>query len=407
MLMRRRVSRLIRDAVRPVNCIDLPLVAKALGEPDRPKYLSNSRHVLARSPISGGTQRACARRGTSGEWRKVHRRSMKDELDSRLFKQKAVTRMLEGVGKSIGQFIDERLSSPLLGTFLISWAAWNYKFIVILLSSNSVLRTFELIETVAFPTGLDVALRGFAYPLLTTLLYIYVYPYPAKLVYSTWRRTQYDLTKIRQQYADETLLSIDESRELRAQMQAVKDELAQANTDLQAARADVEGYQRKLVEIERDAAALQNDREKREQALAALTDTRGQLTNRLAATERELSSVREALAVSEAARAKATKDYEEAQKRLDSPPKKQILPDPQRALLMRLATEFGDFVPWGELAKSQPAADQVRTTYLIEDLLARGLLDRSIDEDGEDRGITFTQEGRAAIFEDLSTIRKT
>jgi len=44
--------------------------------------------------------------------------------------------MWTSLGKSIGDFVEERLTSPLISSFGLAWAAVNYKFFVILFSKN-------------------------------------------------------------------------------------------------------------------------------------------------------------------------------------------------------------------------------------------------------------------------------
>lgn len=309
--------------------------------------------------------------------------------------------MLEGVGKTVSEFIEERLSSPLLGTFLLSWSAWNYKFLVILFSNNTVSTTFELIETVAFPNAAAVLLRGVLLPLLTTLAYIYVYPYPAKLVYAAWRRTQYDLTKIRQQYADETLLSLEESRELRAQLQGLRDDLEKANASVDAARADVEAYQRRVVELERQAEVLQTSRDQHADGQKRAVMASQAASDRLAALEPQIKALQSELSTVVAARDKLAADLERAEIRRSADTSSEDLPPPQRNLLIQLAHIYGDSVSWQELVKGNQGSDAVVNTYLINDLLERGLLTRIYNQSGEETGIAFTQEGRGAIFDDL------
>lgn len=135
----------------------------------------------------------------------------------------------------------ERLASPLIGSFAVSWCLWNYKFIVILFSEASVSRTFEMIATVSFPDAFSVALRGVVLPLLTAAAYIFVYPYPAKYVYGFTLRRQREINDLRRQIADETPLTLEESRQLRAEVFAVdtrhREEVDRLNAELSQAKA--------------------------------------------------------------------------------------------------------------------------------------------------------------------------
>jgi hypothetical protein len=136
--------------------------------------------------------------------------------------------MLSDILQSARQTFIERLSSPLLGAFSISWCAWNWKFLVILFSNNSVTTTFELVEKIAFPDSSAVLFRGLILPLLTSLAYVFVYPYPARYVYGFTLRMQRKINQIKQKIAEETPLTIEESRKLRAEY--VENELRQTET---------------------------------------------------------------------------------------------------------------------------------------------------------------------------------
>jgi len=120
------------------------------------------------------------------------------------------TLMVDEILKSAKAQISERIASPLIGSFVISWCLWNYKFLVILFSSASVSQTFALIDKIAFPTFWALVLNGILLPILTAVAYIFAYPYPAKYVYEFTRRRQKEINEVRQRIEDETLLTIEE-----------------------------------------------------------------------------------------------------------------------------------------------------------------------------------------------------
>jgi hypothetical protein len=125
---------------------------------------------------------------------------------------------MEDIFKNIKIQIIERTSSPLMGGFLISWCLWNYKFLIILASKNSVTVTFSLADKIAFPHWWSYLLSGLVFPIITCLIYIYAYPYPAKKVYTFWREKQKDLNEVKKRIESEVLLTIEESRQLRDAM---------------------------------------------------------------------------------------------------------------------------------------------------------------------------------------------
>ncbi|VVP79829.1 hypothetical protein PS918_02185 [Pseudomonas fluorescens] len=132
--------------------------------------------------------------------------------------------MFEQVFGSIRSQIDERLSNPLAGSFLLSWCLWNYKFFVILFSAEGVAKTFELIDAIVFPDAQSVLLKGFFCPLITSVLYIFIYPYPAKYVYEFSRTRQREIAEIKRRIEEETPLTIEESRRIRSELARIEAE---------------------------------------------------------------------------------------------------------------------------------------------------------------------------------------
>jgi hypothetical protein len=127
--------------------------------------------------------------------------------------------MLEQLVKSIQSHLSDRLVSPLMGSVVVSWCLWNYKFLMILLSNNSVTTTLALVEGIAFPSTTTVVLRGVVFPFITAAAYIFIYPYPSKFVYDFTRRRQKELLEVRRRIEDETPLTLQESRTMRRDME--------------------------------------------------------------------------------------------------------------------------------------------------------------------------------------------
>ena len=152
--------------------------------------------------------------------------------------------MLDDILKSTREIALERLASPILGSFSVAWCLWNYKFLVILFSSATVSTTFSLIETVAFPNTWTLFCRGLLLPALTTAVYIFVYPYPARFVYGFVRRRQREINELRQLIENETPLTLEESRRIRAEVQVLearyREQLDQAGNEIARLKAEVQ-----------------------------------------------------------------------------------------------------------------------------------------------------------------------
>lgn len=121
---------------------------------------------------------------------------------------------MDNLSKIIKAQLYERANSPLLASFLLSWAGWNYRFIMTIVSSLPLIEKFSFIKTELFP-GNQWFFQGLLYPLLTTIFLIFVYPYPAKFVYGFSKKRQRELKALQQEIDEEKLLSRAESREIR------------------------------------------------------------------------------------------------------------------------------------------------------------------------------------------------
>lgn len=133
--------------------------------------------------------------------------------------------MIKDLATSIKATLYERISSPLAGSFIVSWILWNYKILIILFSSYEALYKINYIgEALSFEKIIVVPLlfgwtlpiptfvgKGLLFPLLTALAYLFVYPYPSKWIYSYWKRRQKELKEKQQEIDKSILLSIEDS----------------------------------------------------------------------------------------------------------------------------------------------------------------------------------------------------
>lgn len=119
--------------------------------------------------------------------------------------------MLNELWDSTKSNLTDRLSSPLIGSFLVSWCLWNWKFLVVLFSDASISQTFNMIESISFPDVKSIFIFGVACPLITSLIYIFLYPFPARFVYGYTLNQNRKNNELRQSISKETLLTQEES----------------------------------------------------------------------------------------------------------------------------------------------------------------------------------------------------
>jgi hypothetical protein len=120
--------------------------------------------------------------------------------------------------KSFKAQMYDRVTSPLLSSFLISWAAWNHRLFFALLSDLKLAEKFKYIDDFLYPTWFEVLGRGLFFPLGVALLLIYAYPIPARRVYQYVMAEQKKLRSIQRQIEEETPISEEKARELRAKL---------------------------------------------------------------------------------------------------------------------------------------------------------------------------------------------
>lgn len=129
---------------------------------------------------------------------------------------------------SIRVSLYSRVTSPLSGAFLVSWAAWNHRLLIVLVSGETPREKFRFIDSVLYPNVWWWGLLGFLCPLATAAFLIFLYPLPAKFVFGYSRRQQRDLKKLRQEIEDETPLTLEQSIEIKREMYRIQGEHASA-----------------------------------------------------------------------------------------------------------------------------------------------------------------------------------
>ncbi len=117
--------------------------------------------------------------------------------------------------QSIKAHLYDKTTSPLFGAFAASWIAFNYELIFILGSDIPVHDRFEYISTFLYCGYPDYLLKGFLYPLLSSITILLAYPYPARKIYGYWKSEGIKQHNLRLKLEGESLISKKKEREIR------------------------------------------------------------------------------------------------------------------------------------------------------------------------------------------------
>lgn len=151
--------------------------------------------------------------------------------------------MIDELSRSIRAHLYERITNPFLGAVAIAWSVWNYKLILVLLSSEGALEKIRIIETRLYSEWYEVVLYFLICPLISGMAFLFAYPIPGKLVYRYTRKQLRDLKAIKLQVDDETPASQEEFVKLRRKVNEVENKYF---TDLTEKDAEISRLQQIL-----------------------------------------------------------------------------------------------------------------------------------------------------------------
>ena len=141
---------------------------------------------------------------------------------------------VEDIQKSIKASLYERVSSPLIGTFIFSWCLINWRILGYLFFNNntdSKKSKIELIENYINHNTNSwwiLKLELFFYPLISSIIIITVIPYFTEKAFkvSQWYKARKINIKLKSE--DKTILSLEESIKLRLKIRNLQNEFNDA-----------------------------------------------------------------------------------------------------------------------------------------------------------------------------------
>lgn len=117
---------------------------------------------------------------------------------------------VEEFANSIVQTVKERLSSPLTGALALSWTVWNYKAVLVLLSTKKVEDKILIIDHLLYQGRIDAIKHLVVGPLVTAFLVVGLYPMLSLAGYKLWANWQLRFRKVQQALDKERLITKDE-----------------------------------------------------------------------------------------------------------------------------------------------------------------------------------------------------
>jgi hypothetical protein len=170
--------------------------------------------------------------------------------------------MIDSIIKDFKASLYERTASPLFVTFIASWAIWNFRMIIAILSSGELEPKLAKLDKLIAPEFWDRVLQFGLYPLLSSLAFLIIYPYPARWVYKYWQTQQKLLKETRQKIEDETPLTLIEARKIRSQFGELQSryrkDIDERDTTISDLREKCDGLEQRIIQSSTPQTVLEN-----------------------------------------------------------------------------------------------------------------------------------------------------
>ncbi len=153
---------------------------------------------------------------------------------------------MKDLGRELKLQFQERLGSPLIGSFVISWALWNHRLLFVLFSDLPVRARFEFIDTVLYPDGLTILRKAIIAPGVFALLYIYLYPIVAQFINKSWLPRQVKLKEQSDMFLSGRLLTPEEGEKIINEARRIRSE---AREEIRKVYLELENIRKPAAEI--------------------------------------------------------------------------------------------------------------------------------------------------------------
>ena len=121
---------------------------------------------------------------------------------------------LRDIWASLIAGVQERTTNPLTFSFIVSWCLWNFKFFFILAGDGTTTARLQAVDAL-YPFTLFTYLgHAFGLPLVSAVLYVFVYPHISALVIEGYRRKQVEIANVVKAIEGTRLRTVEETTRL-------------------------------------------------------------------------------------------------------------------------------------------------------------------------------------------------
>lgn len=157
--------------------------------------------------------------------------------------------MFDEFQKSIKAVLYDRLTSPLAGTFALSWLVWNWGLVYYVIIGDE---TRNVIERIDYIKENFLSVKYIlVFPFISVLFLILIYPFIANLAYRVMLMFNKEKRKIKIKIEDEQCLMIKESieirNEIRKQTEKYQDFNKQKEEKIKKLEQEIVIYKRNMI----------------------------------------------------------------------------------------------------------------------------------------------------------------
>lgn len=157
---------------------------------------------------------------------------------------------LKDIWASLVNGVRERTTNPLSFAFLLSWAAWNFKFFVILFGDGTSSARLAALDQL-YPNITGTYLSALLYPLVSSLFYVFIYPFFSEKAIAFYRKKQVAIANTVKTLEGERLLTPKEStartRKHEAERRTWEESEIALNAEITALRDALEAAEKQAI----------------------------------------------------------------------------------------------------------------------------------------------------------------